>query len=186
MGYIGIFVLMFLESTVFPIPSELVMTPAGYLAHKNEMNFLLALLAGIIGSIGGAGLNYYVALRFGRKFLLKYGHFVLFSEKTMLKTEEYFKNHGHISTFSGRLIPVLRHFISIPAGLAKMNVPKFVFYTGLGAGLWCLVLMVLGYFLGENEALIKEYLTHITIATVALVAIGLFVYFRLKRPTLQS
>ncbi|HQR73159.1 MAG TPA: DedA family protein [Sulfurovum sp.] len=182
MGYWGIFLLMFLESTFFPFPSEIVMIPAGYLAYKGEMNLYLAVLAGIVGSIAGALFNYYLALHFGRKFILKYGRYFFISEKTLNKLELFFKNHGELSTFNGRLIPGIRQLISLPAGLARMNIPKFIFYSGFGAGIWVIVLVALGYFLGANEALIAEYLQSATlIALVCVVLITVFYIVRYKR-----
>ena len=182
MGYWGIFLLMFLESTFFPFPSEIVMIPAGYLAYKGEMNLYLAVLAGIIGSIAGALFNYYLALHFGRKFILKYGRYFFISEQTLNKLELFFKNHGELSTFNGRLIPGIRQLISLPAGLARMNIPKFIFYSGFGAGIWVIVLVALGYFLGANEALIAEYLQSATlIALVCVVLITVFYIVRYKR-----
>ncbi len=182
MGYWGIFLLMFLESTFFPFPSEIVMIPAGYLAYKGEMNLYLAVLAGICGSIAGALFNYYLALHFGRKFILKYGRYFFISEQTLNKLELFFKNHGELSTFNGRLIPGIRQLISLPAGLARMNVPKFIFYSGLGSGIWVIVLVALGYFLGANEALISEYLQSATlIALVCVALITLFYIVRHKR-----
>ncbi len=182
MGYWGIFLLMFLESTFFPFPSEIVMIPAGYLAYKGEMNLYLAVLAGIVGSITGALFNYYLALHFGRKFILKYGRYFFISEQTLNKLELFFKNHGELSTFNGRLIPGIRQLISLPAGLARMNIPKFIFYSGLGAGIWVIVLVALGYFLGANEALIAEYLQSATlIALVCVVLITVFYIVRHQR-----
>jgi membrane protein DedA with SNARE-associated domain len=169
LGYIGIFILMFLESTVFPIPSEVVMIPAGYLAFKGEMNIYIVIFLGVLGSLSGALFNYYFALKFGRTFLLKYGKYFFVSHESIEKTEKFFKNHGHISTFSGRLIPGLRHYISLPAGLARMNLFVFCLYTTLGAALWVVILTVLGYYLGDNQELIKEYLRYLLV--------GLFFYF---------
>ena len=179
MGYWGIFLLMFLESTFFPFPSEIVMITAGYLAYKGEMNLYLAVLAGIFGSIAGALFNYYFALHFGRKFILKYGRYFFISEHTLNKLELFFKNHGELSTFNGRLIPGIRQLISLPAGLARMNLPKFIFYSGLGAGIWVIVLVALGYFLGANEALITEYLQSATL--IALVCVALITVFYIVR-----
>ena len=180
LGYTGIFIMMFLESSFFPFPSEVVMVPAGYLASKGEMNIYLAVLAGIAGSLGGAVFNYYLAKKYGRAFLSKYGKYVLVKEETLQKMEEFFDKHGHISTFSGRLIPAVRQYISLPAGLAKMDLWKFSLYTSLGAGIWVIILTLLGYFIGQNQELISEYLRVIIITILALLAIGIFFYIRLK------
>ncbi len=182
-GYFGIFFMMFLESSFIPFPSEVVMIPAGYLAHKGEMNFFAVIFFGILGSLAGALLNYYLALFFGREILIKYGKYVFFDENTMQKMENFFAKHGHISTFSGRLIPVVRQYISLPAGLGRMNLAIFCFYTSLGAGIWVLILAALGYFLGQNEALLREYLHLITLALVALVValIAFYVFYQKRK-----
>ena len=185
LGYAGIFIMMFLESSFFPFPSEVVMIPAGYLAYKGEMNMYLVILFGILGSLAGALFNYYFAIKLGRTFLMKYGKYVLISEETILKMEDFFKKHGHISTFSGRLIPVVRQYISLPAGLARMNLFVFSIYTSLGAGIWVAILAVLGYYLGGNEALIKEYLHTIIVVILILLAIlGFWYYKRVKNKKL--
>ncbi|MCT7548451.1 DedA family protein [Aliarcobacter butzleri] len=182
LGYFGIFILMFLESTVFPIPSEVVMIPAGYLAHKGEMNIYIVILLGILGSLGGALFNYYFALKFGRKFLMKYGKYFLVSHESIEKTEKFFKNHGHISTFSGRLIPGLRHYISLPAGLARMNLFVFCLYTTLGATIWVIILTLLGYYIGDNEELVKEYLRYLIVGLLlCLTLLGIWYYKKIKK-----
>lgn len=182
LGYIGIFILMFLESTVFPVPSEVVMIPAGYLAYKGEMNIFLAVFAGILGSLCGALFNYYFALKFGRKFLMKYGKYFFVSHETIEKTEKFFKNHGHISTFSGRLIPGIRHYISLPAGLARMNLSVFCLYTTLGATIWVIILTLLGYYIGDNEELVKEYLRYLIVGLlICLILLGIWYYKRNKK-----
>lgn len=182
MGYWGIFILMFIESTFFPFPSEIVMIPAGYLAFKGEMNLYVAVIAGIAGSIAGALFNYYLALHFGRKFIVRYGKYFFITEQTMKKLELFFMKHGELSTFNGRLIPGIRQLISLPAGLARMDLSKFIFYSGLGAGIWIIVLVALGYFLGANEALISQYLQSATlIALICVVLITLFYIVGHKR-----
>ncbi|WP_417326159.1 DedA family protein [Halarcobacter sp.] len=182
LGYIGIFLMMFLESSFFPFPSEVVMVPAGYLVYKGEMNMFAAIFAGIAGSLGGALFNYFLAIKYGRAFLIKYGRYFFISEETIAKVEVFFKEHGHISTFSGRLIPAVRQYISFPAGLAKMNLLTFSIYTSLGAGIWVVILTMLGYFIGGNEALIKEYLRYIIIAIlIGLAAMGYWYYKRKKK-----
>ncbi|MCF6205479.1 MAG: DedA family protein [Sulfurovum sp.] len=182
MGYWGIFLLMFLESTFFPFPSEVIMIPAGYLAYKGEMNLYMVVLVGIVGSVAGALFNYYIAMHFGRAFLLKYGRYFFIKPETLDKLEAFFQKHGELSTFNGRLIPGIRQLISLPAGLARMNLTRFVFYSALGAGIWVIVLVALGYLLGSNEALISEYLhTATLIALISVVFITIFYIVRQKR-----
>ena len=182
MGYWGIFLLMFLESTFFPFPSEIIMIPAGYLAYKGEMNLYIVVLVGILGSVGGALFNYYLAMHFGRKFILKYGKYFFIKEETLDKLEAFFVKHGELSTFNGRLIPGIRQLISLPAGLARMNVARFSLYSALGAGIWVIVLVALGYVLGSNEELISEYLkTATVIALISVVFITIFYVVRHKR-----
>ena len=182
MGYWGIFLLMFLESTFFPFPSEIIMIPAGYLAYKGEMNVYIVVLVGILGSVAGALFNYYLAMHFGRKFILKYGKYFFIKEETLDKLEAFFIKHGDLSTFNGRLIPGIRQLISLPAGLARMNIAKFSLYSGLGAGIWVIVLVALGYLLGSNEELISEYLKSATlIALISVVFITIFYVVRNRR-----
>lgn len=182
MGYWGIFLLMFLESTFFPFPSEIVMIPAGYLAFKGELNLYMVVVTGIMGSVAGALFNYYLAMHFGRKFILRYGRYFLIKEETLDKLEAFFTKHGELSTFNGRLIPGIRQLISLPAGLARMHMAKFAFYSGFGAGIWVIVLVALGYLLGSNEALISKYLHSATlIALFCVVLITLFYIVRHKR-----
>ncbi|WP_122893552.1 DedA family protein [Arcobacter peruensis] len=183
LGYIGIFIMMFLESSFFPFPSEVVMIPAGYLAYKGEMNIYIAIFSGIAGSLTGALFNYFLAVKFGRKFLVKYGKYFFIKEETITKMEEFFKSHGHISTFSGRLIPAVRQYISFPAGLARMNLLIFSIYTTLGAAIWVVILTLLGYYLGDNEALIKEYLRYIIAGILVLLAVIGFLYYRKIKKT---
>jgi membrane protein DedA with SNARE-associated domain len=180
-GYLGIFVLMALESTVLPVPSELVLIPAGYLAHQGRMNFVLILLASTFGSLAGASLNYAFALWVGRPFLERYGKYFFVRPALLHKTDAFFIKHGAVSTFSGRLIPGIRHLISLPAGLTRMNFATFSFYTCLGAGLWSLVLTLLGYFVGGNETLIKDNLPLLTGAIIVFAALILTVYFVWQR-----
>ncbi len=180
-GYLGIFIMMAIESSFVPFPSEIVLIPAGYLASQGEMSITFIMLSALGGSLVGAFVNYFLALTLGRAILLKYGKYFFIKEATLLKMENFFASHGHISTFSGRLIPGIRQFISIPAGLARMNVAEFASYTALGAGIWALVLTLLGYFIGENQELISIYLKQITIAVVALLVILSVVYYKIKK-----
>jgi len=176
-GYLGIFLLMAVESSFVPFPSEVVLIPAGYLASKGDMNLFSIWFFAIGGSLVGALLNYYLAFRLGRKILQKYGKYFFIKEKTLIKMEDYFEKHGHISTFIGRLIPGIRQLISIPAGISKMNLKLFCIYTALGAGIWASILITLGYIIGENQTLIDTYLKQITISVVAvLVLLSLWYY----------
>jgi membrane protein DedA with SNARE-associated domain len=175
-GYVGIFLLMFLESSFFPFPSEVVMVPAGYLASKGEMNLFLVILFGVLGSLAGAWFNYLLAHKFGRSFLLK-----IISEEKVQKLDDFFANHGHISTFIGRLIPGIRQYISFPAGLAKMDVFKFSFYTTLGALIWVSILALLGYFIGENEELIHRYLREILVILVIFSFVLVVIYLKRRK-----
>jgi len=186
-GYPGIFILMFLESTFVPVPSEVVMIPAGYLAQKGEMNFIMATLMGVLGSLGGALFNYYFAMKYGRAFLLRYGKYILLSPEKLEKLEHFFNKHGEISTFSGRLILGVRHLISLPAGYAKMNLVKFSIYTTLGSAIWVLVLMFLGYFVGSNETLIEHYLGRATmIALGVIILIAVIYIWKMKKEVLEE
>lgn len=170
-GYLGIFLLMTIESSFIPFPSEIVLIPAGYLASKGDMNIGFIMASALGGSMAGAFVNYYLALLLGRKILRKYGKYFFIDENAIEKMDSYFEKHGHISTFIGRLIPGIRQLISIPAGLARMNLVVFSTYTALGAGIWALILVMLGYLIGENQELIDTYLKQIII--VVLVALGL-------------
>jgi len=176
LGYPGVFLLMVMESSVFPIPSELVIPPAGYLAQQGKMNMAAIILCGTLGSLLGAYANYFVARYLGRPLLLKYGKYVWITEKKFSKVEMFFKNHGEVSTFIGRLLPVVRHLISLPAGLAGMNHIKFSLYTLFGAGLWVTVLSCIGYFIGANRELIIRYSHQALIGAVALSLVITVVY----------
>ena len=176
LGYPGIVLLMALESSVFPVPSELVMPPAGYLAQQGKMNMAVAILCGTLGSLVGAYANYYAAHYLGRPLLLKYGKYVFITEEKFAKVETFFLKHGEISTFIGRLLPVVRHLISLPAGLAGMNHVKFSLYTLLGAGIWCTVLTFIGYFIGSNQDLIMKYSHQAVIAVVVVSSLLIAVY----------
>jgi membrane protein DedA with SNARE-associated domain len=183
-GYPGIFLLMLLESSFFPFPSEVVMIPAGYLAFQGSMNAFAAIAAGTAGSVAGALLNYFIALRLGRPIVLKIGHYFFFGTEALEKMERYFAKHGEISTFNGRLIPGVRQYISLPAGLARMHLGKFAVYTALGAGIWVSILTILGYVLGSQQELLRDNLHKITLGALGFVIASslLYVYLRRKRP----
>lgn len=150
LGYPGIVILMAIESSVLPLPSELVMPPAGYLAAQGKMDAIAAVLCGTLGSVLGALVNYGLAVYVGEPVLRRYGKYVLVSESSLDRTERFFRRHGEISTFVGRLLPVIRHLISIPAGMSRMSLGRFVAFTAAGAGIWCAVLTYLGWLIGRH------------------------------------
>ena len=183
MGYLGIFLLMAMESSVIPIPSEIIMPPAGYLVHQGKMDMSLVILSGTLGSLLGAYVNYFTARFLGRPLLRKYGHYVLITDEHFDRVERFFLSHGEISTFIGRLLPVIRHLISLPAGLAGMSHVKFSIYTLSGALIWVSVLTWLGYFLGHNETLIQQYSHQIVmvILAVSLILVALYVLLHRRK-----
>ena len=181
MGYPGIFLLMAMESSVIPIPSEVVMPPAGYLAHQGTMNIWLAIACGTIGSLVGAYANYFAAHYLGRPLLLKYGKYVWITEEKFAKVETFFHKHGEISTFIGRLLPVVRHLISLPAGLAGMNHLKFSFYTLFGAFIWVTVLTWIGWFIGAEQELIMQYSHRALVWVIIGCGVLIAVYVKLQR-----
>jgi membrane protein DedA with SNARE-associated domain len=185
LGYPGIVVLMAIESSILPLPSELVMPPAGYLAAKGQMNGILAVAAGTLGSVIGALLNYGLALFVGEPLLRRYGKYVLVSVRSLDRSEAFFRRHGEISTLIGRLLPVVRHLISIPAGVSRMSLSRFILFTALGAGAWCAVLTYLGYIIGrhgeEVQAVIGDYVHHALLSYVlpaVVILIGGYVLWR--------
>ena len=190
LGYAGVILLMALESSFVPFPSEVVVPSAGYLASLGQMNIFLVILSGIVGSILGSLLNYWIASRFGRDFLLKYSKYFFINTEKFARFEVFFNTHGEITTFVGRLIPVIRQYISFPAGLVRMNLKKFIFYTGLGAAIWCTVLAYVGYFVGNNIDIIKENIDYIMYfifpALILLVIIYMIIYkYHKKRETIS-
>jgi len=156
-GYPGTICLMAVESSFIPFPSEVVMIPAGYLAKQGQMNMGLVILCGTIGSILGAWVNYAIAATLGRQAFLKYGHWFLVSPEKFERAERFLLEYGEIGTFVGRIIPVVRQYISFPAGLAKMPLARFTLWTGLGAGFWVTVLALIGYAVGGNAELVKQW-----------------------------
>ena len=156
LGYPGIGALMFIESSFVPFPSEVVLPPAGYLAAKGQMNGYLAFAAGVTGSLFGALFNYTIAVYVGEPFLRRYGKYFFVKESALDRAERFFADHGEISTFVGRLVPVVRQLISIPAGVARMNLRRFALFTSLGAGIWCAILVYIGYFHGTHEEALKQ------------------------------
>ena len=185
LGYVGIFIMTFIESTFIPIPAEVTLIPAGYLVQKGDMNFWLVLISSVLGTVCGSLFNYYIAYFFGRKLFVSYGKYFFLKKNQLAKIEKFFENHGAISTFTGRLLPGIKHFISFPAGLAKMNIKLFSIYTAAGGFLWCLILILLGYAIGENEHLITRYLKQINFVIIILIS-GLIAYYIWRRNASNS
>ena len=194
MNYLSITLLMTVESSFIPFPSEIVIPPAAYVAGKEDstlhatesypINVLLIVLFGTIGAMLGAIINYLLAMWLGRPIIYafadsKVGHICLLSSEKVKKAEDYFNEHGKVSTFVGRLIPGIRQLISIPAGLSKMQFGQFLLYTFLGAGIWNIVLALLGYIAHGQMDLIHAYSHELSIAIMALLGV-VVVYFVVK------
>lgn len=186
LGYAGILCLMFLESTFVPIPSEVVIPPAGYLVAKGDMNMVMVIVCGITGSILGALFNYVLAVWLGRPILLKYGRYILFPPERFERVNSFFLSHGEISTFTGRLIPGLRHFISFPAGLAHMKLARFCLYTALGSALWVTILAYIGKLVGDNLELVRQYSQQALMAVLAVMAVVFIIYIRQYKKNILS
>lgn len=195
MNYASITALMTIESSFIPFPSEVVIPPAAFVANQPDsvlyatdsyiLNVLIIVLFGTLGAMLGAIINYYLSCWLGRPIIYKFadsklGHLCLLSGEKISRAEEYFREHGNISTFVGRFIPGIRQLISIPAGLAKMKLLPFLLYTFLGAFIWNCVLALLGYVAAGNIELIKEYSHELSVAILILFGIVL-VYFVVKK-----
>jgi len=181
-GYWGIVFLMALESSFIPFPSEVVVPPAAYLAAQGKMDIWLVIAAAVLGSIIGALFNYYIAYFLGRPLIYrlantKAARFLLIKPAQIERAEQYFTKYDRGSTFFGRLIPVVRQLISLPAGFVKMPIGSFLAYTFLGSTLWTLVLAGLGYFFGANEAVWQKYYSEISwgIIIIAVITVAYFV-----------
>ena len=155
-GFIIIFIFMTIESSFIPFPSEVVMIPAGFLAYRGALttgipwlDLVLAVFFGLLGSLAGAYVNYYLSVWLGRPFLHKYGRYFFLSEEHLDRAEEIFRKYGDIATFVCRLLPAIRQLISIPAGLSRMPLGRFTLFTGLGAGIWTAILAGIGWYLAH-------------------------------------
>ncbi|MFH1235646.1 MAG: DedA family protein [Parcubacteria group bacterium] len=156
-GYLGVGFLMTLESMVAPVPSEAVMPFAGFLWFEGKMSLWLIVIASTAGSIIGSLLSYWVGAYGGRPFIKRFGRYLLLNEHDLEVTEGFFNRYGEKTIFISRFIPIIRHLISLPAGVGKMRMGKFLLYTVLGAGIWNAFLAYMGYLLGENWERIRSW-----------------------------
>ena len=190
LNYGTIFLLMLLESTVFPVPSELVVTPAAYHAAGGNLNMWLVILFATLGADCGATINYLAGWYLGRPIIYRFansrwGHACLLNQEKVEKSERYFDRHGLVATITGRLLPGIRHLISIPAGLAKMSYWKFLLYTTVGAGVWHSILALLGHYMHafvpeeQLHGKILEYGEYIKVGLILLVVMACL-YFAVR------
>ncbi len=162
MGYLGVGLLMTIESSFFPLPSEIVVPPAAYLASQGSMNLVWIVIAGIVGSVLGAIINYLIGLYLGRIVIYRlaassWAKFLLINPNKVERAEKYFLKNANSATFFGRLIPVIRQLVSLPAGFSKMHFGRFLLWTTLGSAIWVVILAALGYLVGANQDLLKKY-----------------------------
>lgn len=192
LGYPGVALLMAVESSAFPFPSEVVLPPAGYNAALGRMHFGLVVLAGVGGSLAGALVNYAVA-RWLDRWLRHYGRWVLVQPTALDRAEAFFRRHGEIGTLIGRCVPVVRQLISIPAGLAGMRIDRFVLYTSLGAGIWCLALTWVGWVIGRHAGVLQQAEVHRRVGqllwyllpALGVVVLGYALWYRRRPPSVR-
>ncbi len=176
-GYAGIFFLMALESTMVPLPSELVMPFAGFLAAEGRFNIWLVIFFSSAGSLAGSFVSYYIGKLGGIPLVRKLGKYVLLDDEDLETSERWFSKYGEITIFVCRFIPVIRHLISIPAGVARMDIRRFCIYTVIGAAIWNAILACLGYLLRENWEILHHYMRPVSIAVFLLLSIAFAVFF---------
>ena len=186
LGYFGVFILMTMESMVFPVPSELVMPFAGFLTASGELDFILVVIFSSFGSIFGSLLSYYIGKYGGIKLIKVYGKYFFLDEVDLQKTENWFQKSGDKTIFISRFIPIVRHLISIPAGIGKMDLKKFLLYTILGATIWNAFLAYLGFLLGQNWESVRNYSKYLTIIVLILLIVfgSYYIYRHIKHKML--
>ena len=198
LNYWTITVLMAIESSIVPLPSELVVPPAAYKAATGELNIYLVVFFSTFGAVIGSVFNYFLAMFIGRPIVYKFansrfGHMLMLDEQAVRKTEQFFDKNGAISIFTGRLIPGVRHLISIPAGLSRMTLSRVILYTTLGAGIWNIILASIGYYLESIVprdmlmAKVQEYSKHLSsvFIVVGVLVFGFILYKALKKSSKQ-
>jgi len=184
-GYVGIFLLMILESALIPIPSEIIMPFSGFLVTSGKFHPFSVIIAGSLGNLVGSVLTYYVGIKFGRAFIIKYGKYIFFKENHLEFTDKLFKKYGDRISFVGRLLPLIRTYVSLPAGIGKTNLAKFVFYTFAGSVIWNTMLTYAGIQLGNNWENIDKYSIYLDIAAVLAIVVFI-VWIISKRRSLKK
>jgi membrane protein DedA with SNARE-associated domain len=186
LNYFSIALLMLIESTFLPLPSEVVIPFAAYKAGQGDLNVFLVVLAGTVGALSGSLINYTLAYYLGRPLVYKFaesrlGKLFLLSKEKVVHAEEYFIKNGKTSTFIGRLVPGIRHLISIPAGLARMSLRDFMMFTFIGAGIWNIILAIIGYYLYAVREQIFPYVGHILVGVGLIFVVYLIIKARKNR-----
>ncbi len=184
-GYVGIFLLMVAESALIPIPSEVIMPFSGYLVSTGKFSLIPVIIAGSVGNLVGSLIAYFVGIYLGRGFVIRYGRYVLLRQSHLEHAEAFFKKYGDRSTFISRLLPAVRTYVSLPAGVAKMNLKKFAGYTLIGSVIWNFALAYIGITLGEQWDSIRKYSTYFDGIVVIAVILGIIWYFK-KRKSSQN
>ncbi len=182
LGYFGIFIMMTLESACIPFPSEVIMPFAGFVVHEGHLDFLGIVIIGTLGNLVGSLIAYYVGLKGGRPILERYGKYILITSEKLDWADDIFNKYGSVTVFVGRILPVIRTFISLPAGIARMDIKKFTIYTTLGCLPWTLVLAYLGVILGQNWSILTNYF-HIldVILVIAIIALILYWVYKFRK-----
>ncbi|MBI4114791.1 MAG: DedA family protein [Candidatus Niyogibacteria bacterium] len=182
-GYAGIFFLMTLESAAIPIPSEIIMPFSGFLAAEGNLLFFVAVFTGTLGNLAGSLILYAVGYYGGRHFVVRYGRYIFFSERHLLTAERWFVRFGGLAAFFGRMLPIVRTYISFPAGFARMDMRKFILYTVAGSFVWSLFLTWVGFILGERWKEIETYARKFDILIGATLITGIVygIWFHIKK-----
>lgn len=176
MGYFGVFILMLVESCGILMPSEVIMPFSGFLVADGSMNFWMVVFLGALGNLAGSLLAYWIGWKGGRPLIEKYGKYILLSKHDLDLADKWFTKYGSATTFFGRVLPIVRTFISFPAGISKMEIKKFSVYTFMGAFIWCIPLTYAGVKMGENWAQIREYLHNFDLTIGILIVVFLVWY----------
>lgn len=176
LGYWGVGIGMAIESANIPLPSEVILPFGGYLVYAGRLDFWGTVLAGTVGGTLGSIGSYYLGSKGGRPFLRKYGHYIGVSDRNLAIADRWFDRYGEATVFFTRLMPIIRTFISLPAGIARMNFRKFVIYTFLGSLPWSILLVYVGYALGQNWQAIKPWFHRMDFLVASIIGVGLIYY----------